>query len=61
LLLDNAVVQAVENGQFHVIAIDHVLEGIAYLTQHSAEVVMTNAQATLAQYRKTLEINSPPK
>jgi predicted ATP-dependent protease len=61
LLLDNAVVKAVENGQFHVIAIDHVLEGIAYLTQHSAEVVMTNAQGTLAHYRKTLEINSPPK
>jgi predicted ATP-dependent protease len=61
LLLDNAVVQAVEKGQFHVIAIDHVLEGIAYLTQHSAEIVMTNAQETLAHYRKTLESNSPPK
>jgi predicted ATP-dependent protease len=61
LLLDNAVVEAVERGQFHVIAIDHVLEGIAYLTQHSAEAVMAKAQATLAEYRKTLESNSPPK
>ena len=61
LLLDAAVVEAVERGQFHIITIDHVLEGIAYLTQHSAEDVMTKAQATLADYRKTLESNSPAK
>ena len=61
LLLDKAVVEAVESGQFQVIAIDHVLEGIAYLTQHSAEAVMEKARATLAEYRKTLESNAPPK
>ena len=61
LLLDKAVIEAVENGQFQIIAIDHVLEGIAYLTQHSAEAVMEKARATLAEYRKTLESNSPPK
>jgi len=61
LLLDKAVVEAVAQGQFHIITIDHVLEGIAYLTQHNAEAVMTKAQATLAEYRKTLESNSPPK
>ena len=32
LLLDSAVVAAVKAGNFHIIAIDHVLEGIAYLT-----------------------------
>ncbi len=61
LLLDKAVVEAVAQGQFHIITIDHVLEGIAYLTQHSAEEVMTKAQATLAEYRKTLESNAPAK
>ncbi len=61
LLLDGAVVQAVEQGQFHIIAIDHVLEGIAYLTQHTADSVMTKAENTLAAYRKTLESNQPKK
>ena len=61
LLLDKAVVEAVEQGQFHIITINHVLEGIAYLTQHSAETVMAKAMATLAEYRKTLESNAPPK
>ena len=32
LLLDAAVVDAVKQGQFHIITIDHVLEGIEYLT-----------------------------
>ena len=61
LLLDKAVVEAVAQSQFHIITINHVLEGIAYLTQHSAEAVMEKARATLAEYRKTLESNAPPK
>ncbi len=72
LLLDNAVVQAVQDGQFHIITIDHVLEGIAYLTNtpagaqnkdgsYAAESVMGHAEATLAGYRKTLESNQPKK
>jgi predicted ATP-dependent protease len=70
LLLDTEVVQAVKAGQFHIIAIEHVLEGIAYLTQVEAgrqnalgyyedNTVMGHAQATLASYRKTLERNQP--
>ena len=72
LLLDDAVVQAVKAGQFHIITIDHVLEGIAYLTATAAGAmdatgnyelhsVMGHAQATLAGYRKTLESNQPRK
>ena len=61
LLLDKAVVQAVAEGNFHIVTIDHVLEGIAYLTGKQAETVMEHAQATLAGYRKTLESNAPPK
>ena len=68
LLLDKAVVQAVKNGQFHIITIDHVLEGIEYLTgvvagsQDAAGLypensVMGHAQRVLASYRKTLESN----
>jgi predicted ATP-dependent protease len=72
LLLDKAVVQAVKDGQFHIITIDHVLEGIEYLTsvaagaqdaagQYVANTVMGHAQSMLASYRKTLESNQPKK
>jgi predicted ATP-dependent protease len=68
LLLAKEVVDAVKLGQFQIIAIDHVLEGIRFLTnvdagvQNSAGVypdltVMGHAQTALASYRKTLESN----
>lgn len=73
LLLDSAVVEAVKTGKFHIIAIDHVLEGIEYLTgvpagaQNKAlgdatpiyleNSVMGHVEVTLAGYRKTLESN----
>ena len=76
LLLDSAVVKAVEAGDFRIIAIDHVLEGIEYLTgvpagapaltqskvgSYAANTVMGHAEASLAAYRKTLESNQPQK
>lgn len=68
LILDESVVSAVNNGMFKIIAIDHVLEGIAHLTDCEAGVqeadgtyqgdsLMARAQATLASYRHTLERN----
>ncbi len=68
LLLDDAVVEAVNAGKFHIITIDHVLEGIEYLTgvtagaqdahgAYPANTVMGHAQQALASYRKTLEAN----
>ena len=68
LVLNDEVVQAVKDGQFKIIAIDHVLEGIAYLTGretgiknqdgfYSAGTVMGESQAVLARYRQTLERN----
>lgn len=68
LLLDQAVITAVKAKQFHIIAIDHVLEGIEFLTGLQAGVqnhlgsypensVMGYAQQALANYRKTLESN----
>ncbi len=70
LLLDRAVIEAVKNGQFHIIIIDHVLEGIEYLTgvtagrqdmagNYTTDTVMGHAQSVLANYRKTLESNQP--
>lgn len=72
LLLDAAVIQAVKDGQFHIITIDHVLEGIEYLTgvaagaqdatgSYAANTVMGHAQSVLAAYRKTLESNQTKK
>ncbi len=68
LLLDDEVVAAVAAGQFHIYTIDHVLEGIAHLTDttagnidehghYAAESVMGYAQKVLSGYRKTLENN----
>ena len=69
LLLDDAVVQAVTDGKFHIITIEHVLEGIECLTgvaagaqdvagNYPANTVMGHAQIVLASYRKTLEANT---
>jgi predicted ATP-dependent protease len=68
LLLDQEVIAAVQAKQFHIIVIDHVLEGIEYLTGMQAgtqnhlgiypeNTVLGFAQKTLANYRKTLESN----
>ena len=65
-------VQAVKDDQFHIITIDHVLEGIEFLTgvaagaqdatgNYAANTVMGHAQSVLAAYRKTLESNQPQK
>ncbi|SDK15372.1 Predicted ATP-dependent protease [Methylophilus rhizosphaerae] len=68
LVLDDSVVTAVNNGMFKIIAIDHVLEGIAHLTGHAAgtqeadgtytgDTLMVRAQTVLDSYRQTLERN----
>ena len=70
LLLDKTVVKAVEEGKFHIITIDHVLEGIEFLTgvaagaqnidgSYAVDTVMGHVDVTLAAYRKTLESNQP--
>lgn len=68
LVLDESVVTAVNNGMFKIIAIDHVLEGIAHLTEceagtqeadgtYAGNTLMARAQGALASYRHTLERN----
>ncbi|WP_029148628.1 Lon protease family protein [Methylophilus sp. 5] len=68
LVLDDSVVRAVNNGMFKIIAIDHVLEGIAHLTEceagaqeadgtYAGDSLMAKAQDALASYRHTLERN----
>lgn len=68
LVLHESVVAAVNNGMFKIIAIDHVLEGIAHLTgceagvqdsdgTYAGDSLMARAQSALASYRHTLERN----
>ncbi len=68
LLLDDEVVEAVQQDLFQIITIDHVLEGIAYLTDtiageqdiagnYEANTVMGHAQNVLAGYRQIFESN----
>ena len=67
LMLDDEVIAAVKAGQFRIITIDHVLEGVAYLTdqaageqmdgQYESGSVMGNAQRVLTSYRQTLAGN----
>jgi len=70
LLLNSAVIDAVKQRKFQIITIDHVLEGIEFLTgvtagsqdvagYYAANTVMGHAQNMLASYRKTLESNQP--
>jgi predicted ATP-dependent protease len=61
LMLDDEVTQAVEAGQFHILSIGHVLEGIEYLTgmpignadeqgHYRPETVMGRVQRALEQF-----------
>jgi predicted ATP-dependent protease len=68
LMLDAEVIAAVEAGQFHIITIAHILEGISYLTNtpasaadahgdYAENTVMGQAMQTLLRYKKILENN----
>lgn len=75
LMLERAVVDAVESGQFHIYTIDSVLDGIAFLTDTvpsetrselddemgSVENLMARVQATLEHYQREYKINSADK
>lgn len=71
LLLDADVIQAVEQGQFHIYTMDHVLEGLALLTgisvearnhdgHYLTETLMGRVQHTLENFRKSYLNNAGP-
>lgn len=68
LMLDDEVTQAVEAGQFHILSIGHVLEGIEYLTgmpignadeqgHYRPETVMGRVQRALEQFSEIRKHN----
>jgi ATP-dependent Lon protease len=52
LMLDHEVVQAVEDGLFHVYAVDHVTDGLQLLTGVEPRAILKRAAAALARFRK---------
>ncbi|MFA6178518.1 MAG: AAA family ATPase [Candidatus Methylopumilus sp.] len=68
LLLDDEVINAIEQGQFHIYTMEHVLEGMTLLTGISveatdsdgtylSETLMGRVQQTLEQFRKAYATN----
>lgn len=75
LMLEQAVIEAVESGQFHIYTIDNVLDGAAFLTDmtsseakhelwddmESVENLLTRVQATLERFQQDYKSNLPEK
>ena len=72
LILDDEVIAAVEQGRFHLYAIEHVLEGMALLTGveagaelHDAEYpsgsIMGRVQQSLEAFRQYFFNNTPAR
>ncbi|WP_036303353.1 Lon protease family protein [Methylotenera sp. L2L1] len=59
LMLSDEVIQAVENGQFHIATMNNVAEGIHYLTGHQLESLNVMAEVVLKGFKTILETNSP--
>lgn len=72
LMLNHAVIQAVEQGQFHIYTANHVSSGIELLTDtpsgmteqaddYAAQTVLGQAQLTLRAYRRACQDSQHPK
>lgn len=75
LMLEQAVIDAVESGQFHIYTIDNVLDGAAFLTDvassetnhdltgeiESVENLLTRVQATLERFQQDYKNNLSDK
>ena len=59
LILSDAVVEAVANGQFHIATMNNVAEGILHLTGQSLAEINRLAEARLTTFKLTLEANLP--
>jgi predicted ATP-dependent protease len=61
LMLSDEVIQAVENGQFHIATMNNVADGILYLTGRSLQEVNSLAETVLNKFKLVLEQNTPKK
>jgi predicted ATP-dependent protease len=61
LMLSDEVIQAVENGQFHIATMNNVADGILYLTGRSLQELNSLAETVLNKFKLVLEQNTPKK
>ncbi|ACT47929.1 Lon protease family protein [Methylotenera mobilis] len=61
LMLSDEVIQAVEQGQFHIATMNNVADGIQYLTGHSLQSVNVMAEVVLKDFKIILETNFPKR
>ncbi len=59
LMLSDEVIEAVAAGQFEIATMNNVAEGILHVTGHSLAEVNRLAEASLGQFKLTLETNIP--
>jgi predicted ATP-dependent protease len=61
LMLSDEVINAVENGQFHIATMNNVADGILYLTNRSLPEINDLAEVVLNDFKKILETNLPKR
>lgn len=61
LMLSDEVIDAVKAGQFKIMTMNSVADGIALLTEHSLQEVNNLAENILRGFKQTLEANLPQK
>jgi len=61
LILSDEVIQAVTNGQFHIVTMNNIADGIAHLTGRSLQELNSLAETVLSSFKLTLETNTPKK
>ncbi|MGB4811066.1 MAG: AAA family ATPase [Methylophilaceae bacterium] len=59
LMLSEEVIQAVNQGDFCIATMNHVAEGIEFLTGKSLSIINEIAESRLMAFKNTLEINQP--
>lgn len=59
LMLSDEVIQAVEQGQFHIATMNNVADGIQYLTGHTMQSINVMAEVVLKDFKTILETNVP--
>lgn len=59
LMLSDEVIDAVKAGQFKIITMNTVADGIAELTGQSLQALNSLAEAVLREFKQTLEANAP--
>lgn len=61
LLLSDELIEAVKNGQFQIVTMNNIADGIHFLTGHTLENLNALAEHRLGEFKLTLEMNLPKR